>query len=311
MYKFKTIYKICLFLLIGWTLNGQQLPYSSQFSETKDLWNPANTAVANSMYIDAFFRQQWLGFGNGAPTTGYGSLQMPFVDYNMSAGGNIIFDKTGPVSKFGLNLNYAYKLKEVLGDDSQLSFGVNGGFSNYSINTSSLIVNNIEDPLVAGNSQSKFFPSLGAGLYFISNTDEKRATHSFNLGLAFLQAYESNLLVASADQKRTRHVVFNMGTKFYGDDGYFEPAFLINFVNPEIMELQVAARYEMNDRFWGGLGYSNVNELGIQGGFILNEFGNRYSKLRIGALSNIAITDRIKQFGPSFEILVRYEFDME
>jgi hypothetical protein len=75
--------------------------------------------------------------------------------------------------------------------------------------------------------------------------------------------------------------------------------------------LQIGAKYEYEKTFWAGLGYSNVNEISIQGGFIINEFGGRDTRLRIGALGNVAITDRIKQFGPGFEILLRYEFDMD
>lgn len=292
-------------------VNSQQLPHSSLFTETRDLWNPANTAQGDKFYVDVFMRQQWLGFGSGAPTTGFAGLQVPFVEMNMAAGGNLIFDKTGPVSKLGLNLNYAYKLNEVLGDDSQLSLGVSGGFSNYSLNTTGLIVNNGSDDLINGGKVSKFFPSLGAGLYFVSNTDERRASHAFDVGFSMLQAYETNLLVGNQNQKRFSHYVFNMGTKFYGDDGVFYPTFLINFVSPEIMDLQFGAKYEVNNKFWAGLGYSNVSDISVQGGVIMSEFGSRYARLRLGALGNISISDNVSHLGPGFEVLVRYEFDMD
>ncbi|MBK7010620.1 MAG: PorP/SprF family type IX secretion system membrane protein [Saprospiraceae bacterium] len=126
-------------------LQAQQLPYLSQLGEARTFWNPAATATGTTMNIDVFVRQQWLGF-KGAPTTGFLNYQMPFVDYNMSAGGALVFDKTGPVSKIGLQLNYAYKLIDALGDDSQLSLGITAGGQNYSHNTTNAIVNQTDDP---------------------------------------------------------------------------------------------------------------------------------------------------------------------
>jgi type IX secretion system PorP/SprF family membrane protein len=308
----KSIYTTFISLLfLPVLLRSQQLPYTSLFNETWDVWNPANTSLDNKFYTDVFFRQQWLGFGSGAPSTGYIGLKYPFVNMNMAAGGNLVFDKTGPVRKIGINANYAYKIYGALGEDSQLSLGVTGGFTNFGLNTESLVVNVEEDALLAGGSQSKFFPSVGGGIYFISNNDERRATHAFDLGFSVLSAIKSNLLLTNANLQTEIHYVFNMGTKFYGESGIFYPTFLINYVSPEIMDLMIGAKYEYEKSFWAGLGYSNVNELSIQGGFIINEFGGRDTRLRIGALGNVAITDRVKQFGPGFEILLRYEFDMD
>jgi type IX secretion system PorP/SprF family membrane protein len=114
-------------------ISAQQIGNSSHLSETRVAWNPAVTAFDNFGVFDAFFRMQWLGF-SGAPVTGFISAQYPLIRQNMSFGGILHFDQTGPVSKFGVQLNYAYKLKEVLGRYDQLSLGISGNFQQYIFN---------------------------------------------------------------------------------------------------------------------------------------------------------------------------------
>ncbi|MBK8700502.1 MAG: PorP/SprF family type IX secretion system membrane protein [Saprospiraceae bacterium] len=301
---------VSILLIASIKLAAQQLPYMSQLSEARTFWNPAATAWGTSMNLDVFIRQQWLGF-KGAPTTGFINYQYPFLDYNMSAGGAVVFDKTGPVSKIGLQLNYAYKLKDVLGEDSQLSLGVTAGAHNYSYNTTNAIVNQSDDPLLGATGNSGFFPSVGAGFHYISDTRAYKADNAFFLGLSYLQAYETNVLVNNLNQKRFRHLVLDFGTRLYGYSGFFEPSFTLNYVNPELLNLLVGAKYEMRDKFWAGLGYSSVNDFNLQGGVILDDFGNRDSKLRAGVLANIGITSAFQDFGPGFELFLRYEFDMD
>lgn len=299
---------ICCFTL-HLVSKAQQIPYISQITEARTYWNPAATASGKNMNLDIFVRQQWLGF-SGAPTTGYINYQYPFVDRNMSAGGAVTFDKTGPVNKIGLQLNYAYKVVDALGEYSQLSLGLSAAGNNYSFNSTNAVVNDVDDPLL-GASNSGFFPTVGVGMYFISNTREYRSDNAFFFGLAFQQAYESNVILKTLNQKRYSHIVFDFGSRIYSSDGYIEPSLSVNYVKPELLNFQVGAKYEMRDSFWGGLGYSSVNDLNIQGGVILNNFGGRDGKLRIGILANANISNTIQDFGPGLEFFTRYELDMD
>jgi len=159
-----------LLLLVSSQLSGQQLAQSSFVEEAKHYWNPAAAGVDANMKTSVFFRQQWLGFGSSAPRTGFLSIQYPFVDMNMSAGAIINFDQTGPVSKKGLQLAYAYKLKDMLGDDSQLSIGINAGFQQYVFNPAGETFSDLNDQLLQGSSSSALYPAIGAGIYYLSNT---------------------------------------------------------------------------------------------------------------------------------------------
>lgn len=306
----RTILIHLFFAILCFESFAQQLPYMSMLSEAKSYWNPANTATGTSMNLDVFVRRQWVGF-SGAPTTGFINYQYPFVKNNMSAGGAILFDKTGPVSKIGFNVNYAYKLVDALGEDSQLSLGISAGGNSYSLNTTNAIVNDDIDILLGQKSSSGFFPSVGLGFHYISDNRDYKSDNTFFCGLAYSQLYQANVLVNDLNQQRISHIVFDLGTRIYSYDSYFEPSINVNYVNPEIMNLALGAKYEMREKFWAGLGYSTVSDVNIQGGVILPDFGGRDGQLRVGVLSNIGLTSSFQNFGPGFEFFLRYEFDMD
>ncbi len=282
----------------------QQLPNSTHLPEARAFWNPAFTAVGSDMLVDGFFRTQWLGF-DGAPVSGFTSLQIPFTEMNMSAGALLNFDKTGPVSKMGIQINYAYKLKEFLGQYGQLSIGVSGIFQQYSFNGNNQSFKDQGDLLLSNNRTSSFFPSVGSGLYYTSNIREYKG-NTFFAGIGLNQLYTTKVSVNDIDQVRQKHIHLNAGGRFYSYDSYIEPMITANIVNPAIVDLLFGLKYEKEDTFWAGLGYAGSGMAAIQGGIILDEFGNRYGKLKIGVLANYGVSSSLAQTGPGFEFYIGY-----
>lgn len=303
--------KKLLFVGLVWvcttSLYGQQLPYSSPLQELHHIWNPAFTAPGTNMEVSAFYRKQWFGFDN-APNTAFASIQYPFVDYNMSVGGSIISDKTGPVSKFGLEMNYAYKLKEIFSDEDQFVLGINGYLFQYSFNPSSQKFNDPDDPILLGGTQSGFNPSLGAGFAYFSATEEFDREDIFYFGLATLQSFSPELRLTEGSVNREQHIFANVGVKWMNYSYYLEPSFQLNYVNPELIDYILGVKYEMEETFWAGISYSSVNDYSIHGGIIMNDVGDRYSSLRIGALAGI---NGSLGTGPSFEFYIAYRSDKD
>lgn len=303
----KNILLIFIFITTSLSVSAQQTPNPSLFNQTKAYWNPAATAYGENLVINTLLRKQWVSF-KGTPATGFVDYQYPFVDYNMSVGGMASFDKTGPFSKINIQANYAYKLKEILGEDSQLSIGLSAGVQSYSFNAGNEIYNDEGDPLVT-DIGGAFTPSVGVGMFYISNTDKWRG-NSFYTGFAVNQIMESSILKGFSNQKRRRHITADIGTKIYNYNSYIEPSLTLSYVNPEIIDLLVGVKYELRDAFWAGVGYSSSKELALQGGIVIDNINGKFSQLRVGALFNLGITQAVKQFGPGFELLVNYEFEM-
>ncbi|MEZ4910703.1 MAG: PorP/SprF family type IX secretion system membrane protein [Saprospiraceae bacterium] len=298
------IFYTLIIILFSWSVKAQQLPNSSLISETRAFWNPAFTALHNDMIVNGFFRMQWFGF-EGAPMSGFIDLEYPLVDYNMSAGAAFIFDKTGPVSKLGGQINYVYKLKEFLSRNGQLSLGISGNFMQYALNTSSQIVNENNDPIFNNNRISSFFPALGGGFYYTSNIRNWKG-NSFFLGASMKQIITTEILVNGLDQVRENHIHFNIGGRIVSYNSAYEPMVVVNYVTPDIIDVLYGLKYEMEDTFWAGLGYGGSGMASIQGGLILPEMGTNNAMMKIGVLANYHLGSEVAKAGPSAEFYIGY-----
>ena len=305
--------KKILVVIIGFCFyslgHGQQISHTTTIQELQHIWNPAFTAPGTKLDASAYFRKQWVGF-EGSPTTAVASLQYPFVDYNMSVGALLISDRTGAVSKNGIQLNYAYKLKELINRDDQLVLAANGFFHQFSLDASSLVVRDVDDVLLTSNRQTKFIPAFGFGFAYFSNTEEYNGDNAFYFGISALQILENDLLLDAGNAARARHFYVNMGTKLYGYDHYIEPSFQVNFVRPDIITYQLGGKFELEEAFWAGIYYSSVNDVSINGGVILDEVAGRYTQLKIGALATIN-GGSLLTAGTSFELFVSYTLDVD
>ncbi len=305
----KKITYTLLGILFAVGLNAQQLTQTTPIQDLQHIWNPAFTAPGTKMDVSAYYRRQWLGF-NGAPSTAAASIQYPFVDMNMSAGAIIIADRTGPVSKTGLQVNYAYKLKELLNRDDQLSFGINGYFHQYGFDADGVTIRDKDDVLLTSGRQTKFVPSFGVGMAYFSGTEDYSGDNIFFVGFSALQILANDLLLDAGNAKRERHYFVNMGTRLFGYNHFIEPSFQVNYVNPQLINYVLGAKFELEESFWAGLSYSSVNDVAINGGVILNEIAGRYTQLKIGALATIN-GGSIMSAGTSFEFFVAYTIDMD
>jgi len=207
-------------------------------------------------------------------------------------------------------LNYAYKLKELLNRDDQLSFGINGYFHQYSFDEESITIRDKDDVVLTNGRQSKFIPSFGLGMAYFSSTQEYDGENIFYVGFSALQILASDLLLDEGNAKRERHYFVNMGTKLFGYNHYIEPSFQVNYVNPEIINYVLGAKFELEESFWAGLSYSSVADVAINGGVILNEIGGRYTQLKIGALATIN-GGSLMSAGASFEFFASYTLDLD
>ncbi len=305
----RNIIYVLVFVCLAGILHGQQMTQTTPIQQLHHIWNPAFTAPGTKMDMSVYYRRQWLGF-SGAPTTAVASVTRPFVDMNMSAGGQIIVDRTGPVSKTGVQLNYAYKLKELLNRDDQLTIGVNGYFHQYAFNGESITIRDIDDVVLTNGRQTKFIPAFGVGMAYFSSTEDYDGENIFYAGFSALQVLANDLLLDEGNAKRERHFFVNMGTKLFGYNHYLEPSFQVNYVNPEIINYMLGLKFEMEESFWAGLSYSSVSDVAINGGVILNEIAGRYTELKIGALATIN-GGSIMSAGASFEFFASYTLDLD
>ncbi|MGZ3904218.1 MAG: PorP/SprF family type IX secretion system membrane protein [Bacteroidia bacterium] len=250
--------KVALLVLITAGASAQQLPQYSQYMLNDFTMNPAIAGRNNFWEAKSNNRYQWVGITD-APRTYILSLQGPFKNLKMGIGGNIFTDIVGPTRRTGFNMAYAYHIK--LSSTYKLSFGLNAGVLQYSVDGSKITAHDQGDPIMSPNYQSALAPDLGAGTYLYSD--------KLTLSLGFPQIYQAN--IKFFNYQTTKNSV--LAHHFYGLAGYklklsddlsLTPMVLVKYVQPAPVELDGGLKFSYQEKFWIGLNYRGYAASGFK-----------------------------------------------
>ena len=162
----KKIYFIFqIIILISFTNSEAQNDYMiSNFMNNEQLINPSAAANVNYLEGAIIARQQWVGFGEGAPKT----YMMRFSGYieKISSGIGIIYysDNLGFENANNFKLNYGFKLK--LNTSSSLGIGLAGGIVSKTLHGSELIYQETNDQNGIFNNIKYLKPDFSAGIHY-------------------------------------------------------------------------------------------------------------------------------------------------
>ncbi|NAS32511.1 type IX secretion system membrane protein PorP/SprF [Flavobacteriaceae bacterium R38] len=244
----KYIKNILLFLLPLCSLftYAQQDPQFTFYTYNTISVNPGYAGSRGHLSIVGLNRSQWVGL-DGAPTTQTLGIDSP-IGKNLGAGLVLINDRLGPSNEFYVDGNISYTLKlDELG--KRLSFGVKGGGRVLNVDFSKGTFQN-PDAVFQENINSRFFPTIGAGLYYHTNKSY--------LGAAvpnFLAQEQYSDVQESVAVERL-HFFFIGGTVF--DLSYnwkLKPSFFVQLVSgaPAIADVSASVLY--NEKFSLGASY--------------------------------------------------------
>lgn len=248
----------------GW---AQQLPHFSQYMQNDFVLNPAVAGSYDYSPILLTFRSQWTGF-NDAPTTQTVSAHTALFQ-NMGVGGFLFNDKTGPISRMGLQLAYAYHLRA--GAKSYLSFGVGGMMYQHILNKSLITLDEPDDNAMLGDKTRKFMADAVFGM--------KYTYEGFYFGFSAPQLVQSELKINDSKQnKLVRHYFVNTGYKInINEDFAIEPSVLFKAIATAPMQLDGNLRFIYKDMLWLGTSYRNGDASVIMLGVKKNSFQFGYS----------------------------------
>ena len=284
----KTIRRGFFLLISGLTLtfNGlsQQLPLYSQYMMNKFLINPA---VAGSEGYTAFnitAREQWIGLANSPKTHAVSAqtriLKNSFISKSASVrkrrkassrsgkvglGGYIFNDRTGLVSRTGLQLTYAYHITIRTG---QLSFGLSGTVYQFKVDREELRLYEQNDDLINNFDNTLIIPDADFGVYY---SDPK-----FFAGFSAAQLFESSLKFGKRGYenfKLRRHYYFIGGYNWDIND-YFalEPSTMVKTSENWNFQFDIGAKLFIFQNYWGGLFYRTGNAVVVMGGLRIDKF---------------------------------------
>ena len=274
-----------LFIIIMAASNvvAQQSSSWSSFYENGFIWNPALTARWNTMETSVTTRQEWIGF-EGAPQQATVGYQYPFVpssytsnkNYNsVSAGGYLEYDAVGPFSKYGLTGTYAYRIRPKLFGNGKdvLTFGAKLSFNQYRFTNKDVVTfsGELNPDLIPD--QTGFIPDVGAGIYYVTESDLKINNSHYYIGLAL-----NNLLPLQVNTgplgsyTQVPQASMHGGYRYYPHRKtyFYEPSIFVNYAFTRAVNVMGTMRFEMVDRFWVSMGLVSNQEVFGQIGFIFN-----------------------------------------
>ena len=298
-------------LFFPWWLMGQQLPANTLFSETNFIWNPAMTAVWDYMEFGATYQKQWTDFKQ-APETARAFIQIPVYKCNMSFGGSLMRDQVGLFEQNMAAITYAYRIRPGLKYNDQLSIGIGLHLFQMELNSQDAVARDGGDPAVLGTTLAAINPNISLGVFYASKSGRNHRENFAFGGLALSQSIPVEVTLANGlDQQpfnRAIHGNAIFGARFHHDYTYWEPAIMMDYSAMNIFHATARVAVDINEVFWGAIGYSTDQTVHFNGGVTIKGGFLRDGALRIGGIGKTKLSQVQQDFGLGFEFYVAYRF---
>ena len=259
---------ILLFLMISVYCSAQQLPHYSLYMFNYAVINPAVVGTKDYNRIDLISRSQWSGF-EGAPKTQLLSYQRAQGE-NMGLAGTVFNDVTGPISRTGVQLSYAYNIP--VSDAYRLSFGLSGSIYQYVFDYDKTVLHDdIFDPSAPGGSEDAFVQDATFGTYLYNQ--------NFYFGFSVPQLIQSKIGLNDASEDiLTRHYFFTTGYKFVMNDMInLEPSVILKSTDAASTQFDINLRALYDNKLWFGMSYRDQDALVLMTGVNYQDYSIGYS----------------------------------
>jgi len=285
-------------------------------------YNPAFAGSNDQICVNAFGRQQWMGFSETMVNIDDGTSQtynvnpetfLFSIDANVNPlrggiGAVIYKDKLGHEENIGVKFGYAYK--KYIGQ-GMFSVGLMAGFLNKTINFAEFSPIDKGDPLLNSSiKENDMIFDVAAGLFY-------KVPGSYYAGISTSQILESGSSfqtpnIGSPDLKR--HYYINAGYQYTIPSApEFEllPSILIK-TDFASTQYDINALLLWNSQFWGGLTYRPIDAVVVLAGArpLMTTSSDLMAPLGIGVAYDITTSNmgyRGRSSG-TFEVFINYCF---
>jgi len=299
-------------------VRGQQLPLFTQYSEYKQLINPA--ALNNDYFrrdyknhVSGSYRYQWTSVPGGPKTQvlKYDRVLDGYDGINWSVGGHLINDQTGPTGFSGAFL----RLNAILTPDIKeegLGIGLTVGAVQYRVNVNELEF--LDPELLEYDNERKLAPDVGLGVFYYKNTGGgANRDNMFYAGLSVPQLLGWNLFFDKYSEKFSiKRVPHFYGVLGYNHDVteefYIEPTVWLRYVYQSIFSADFNIRCYFKDNFWIGGGISTAANFHLDVGVLIGPNIGYESVFKIGYAFDRAWTTYGPFFGYAHELNLSYSF---
>ena len=295
-----------LLLLAAAPALAQQQAQYSQYMNNNYILNPGATGVEDYIDIKLSYRTQWVGL-EGAPKTYYASISSSLGKWRTTnkrtlrdrrrpfhaLGGIVYNDETGPTSRKGAYISYAYNL--VLRPNLRAALGVSAGMQQFAVDGQKL---QFFDPTtIAASAASRVFDG-SVGLWVYSSDFYVGVSGAQLLGNKLDFSYGPNSLDAGAGNTLKRHYFATAGVRVpLSSDWSLVPSVLLKAVNPAPLSLDINAKLKYQDLLWAGVSWRAFDS-------VVGMVGLSYEQLTLGYSYDAGVSELTGYHGGSHEILV-------
>lgn len=245
----KRLQLFAIIFLSAIVADAQQLTASSFYDMHGVLHNPATAGTLPHTTIGGSFRTQWNDMP-GAPRTAMIFANTKIGKANMGLGGYLYNDVTGPTTRNGLQLAYAYHI--AMKNSSTLSLGLEARVQQFTYDRAKLQGSlGTNDPVISGD-EKRIKGDAGFGVAFTSK--------KLQIGASASQLIQSKLDLyegagnPTEEARLYRHYYLHGNYKWDVDKvTRIIPNFLFIYLPNAPVEFQGGARVEHNNLFWYGL----------------------------------------------------------
>jgi type IX secretion system PorP/SprF family membrane protein len=294
--------KLLLFILLlcVFEINfstAQQAPLMSHYMFNGLLINPAYAGSKEYTSATMLYRRQWVGI-DGAPVTASASIHGLLKKKKLGLGLLFQQDKIGITKQTDVYTTFAYHLP--IGN-GKLSFGLQGGLSNFSSEVVKLNYWDPNDIVFDFNTYNNLLPNMGFGLYYYQT--------KFYAGVSvpYILSYDPSQAVSIEPDKlvykQSQRLLATAGMVFETEnDLKFKPSFLAKYEPGSKMQIDLNLNVLINDIFWVGASYRSNDAVVAIFEYQLTK------KLRFGYSYDYTISDLSNYTSGSHEIMLGYDF---
>ena len=229
---------------------AQQLPQLTQYQFNDYLFNPAVAGSRPWFELRSAHRYQWVGIQD-APRTFALSATTPMGRAGkMGLGGYIFTDHVGPTRRTGVRASYAYHLH--ITEETKLAFGLSAGLLQFLVDGSKISLHDPGDPAMDDQLRGDLVPDAEFGIYLYHPR--------YWFGASVPQIMRNKIYFFDSEHEtlsRLEDHYYAMGgyRLLVGDDWKVEPSFLVKYVDPVPVKVDLTATVRYRDQFWVGASY--------------------------------------------------------
>lgn len=280
--------------------NAQQDPQFSNFMYDRLSINPGFAGIDNKVCGTAFYRNQWMGFGN-QPQTFLLNVHAPVKVAFGGVGLTFYSDKLGFQKNTTARLSYSFHLP-LAGGKMKLGIGASFGYMGVGYSANWIAVDGTaNDNAIPGATSSAGTMDFGFGAYLKGK--------DFYVGLSSTHLTESDLKTLSFKNKRHYYIMGGWDKQLNADFAVL-PALRIES-DATATQVDVSARCMWKDMVWLGAGYRVKEAIYPMLGVQLDAWKEKQGKFRFGTSYDIN-TNELKNYSNNgLEFFVNFCFSIE